>query len=122
MTVKRKTKASRIMRYRIMQNSPLMIQKQTVRYPSLRLFSAVAEAFLELVYTAAGIHKLLLTREKRMAFGANLHLHITFCGSRHNGFTAGALDRYFLILRMDTLFHFFSTLSLILQRLFLSFK
>ena len=59
-------------------------------------------SFLELVYAAACIHKLLFTGEERMALVAYINLqsiHL-LCGTRLEGSTASAYNRYIMIIGM----------------------
>ena len=87
--------------------------KRTKRCPivlsrlSSRLFCLCVKTALELINTSAAVNKLLLAREKRMAFGANFNTHVTLCGSGLDNFSASAGDRTFLIVGMDSFLHFF---------------
>ncbi len=60
---------------------------------------------LELINTSARVNKLLLTREERMALGANFNAHIALGGFRYDSLAASAFNGAFFIIRMDTLFH-----------------
>ena len=59
-------------------------------------------SFLELVYTAACIHKLLLTGEERVALTANIHFHLFnfFSSSGLERISASAYNRNFVIIGM----------------------
>jgi len=72
-----------------------------------KLLLGSLESSLELVKASACIDKLLLAGVVRMALGANVNTHFaTLCGTRNNSFAACASDYAFLIIRMDSLFHF----------------
>lgn len=60
---------------------------------------------LEAVYASAGIHELLLAREKRMALGTNFNANIAFGRAGLDNFAASATYRGLLILGMDTFLH-----------------
>ena len=62
---------------------------------------------LEALHAPRGVDKLLLAREKGMAARADLHSHqIRFISrARLEGTAAGAVDRNFVIIGMDTGFH-----------------
>jgi len=60
---------------------------------------------LESINATAGIQEFLLTREERMASGANLYAKILLNGSRFKRVTACASNRRLMISRMDCLFH-----------------
>lgn len=62
---------------------------------------------LEAFYTTRGVDKLLFAGEKWMAARADLHPHeIRFiCRARLEAMAAGAMDRNFMVIRMDTGFH-----------------
>ena len=62
-------------------------------------------ALLESVNTAAGINKLLLAGEERMAVGANIYAHIALGGASFVGSAAGTSDYTRLIVGMDSLLH-----------------
>lgn len=64
-------------------------------------------SLLKFIDATAGIDQLLLTREIRMAFAADIHFNNVdvLCGARLESFPAGALNRNNLIFRMDVRFH-----------------
>lgn len=64
-----------------------------------------AVALLKHIDAPAGIDELLLTREKRMAFGANFHVNILLRGSGLNHIPAGAGNCRLLILGMNVFLH-----------------
>jgi hypothetical protein len=57
--------------------------------------------FLELINTAAGIHKLLFTGEERVAVGTNLYAKVRTNRTRFESVTARASSRRHMILRMN---------------------
>jgi hypothetical protein len=61
--------------------------------------------FLELVHAAFGVDKLLLPGKEGMADRADVQFHVFFGGSGLEGFAAGTMDRCYLIVRMNALFH-----------------
>ena len=67
--------------------------------------------FVELVDTSAGVDQLLLAREERMAFGANLNtefaVRIGSGRSGSKGLAACTADGYFFIIGMYALLHLF---------------
>ena len=75
------------------------------------------ESLLESVNTSAGINKLLLTGEERMALGANFYLDILLCGTCLYNVTASAGDGSLLVYGMDTLFHDYSSFRNILRHM-----
>jgi hypothetical protein len=62
--------------------------------------------FLELVYATAGIDKLLLPCEVRMAVGANFYTEVLLNGTRFERIAACAGHRSYVVIRMNSLFHF----------------
>ena len=74
---------------------------------------ACLKTTLELVNSSAGIYKLLLSGEEGMTLGANFNTNLTvciaLCGAYSNSFAASATDRYFLVIGMNSCFHFMNT-------------
>jgi hypothetical protein len=64
----------------------------------------------EFVYAATGIHEFLLTREERMAVGANLYAESLLDGSGFKLVAASAGNFYDVVVRMNTLLHLFAPL------------
>ena len=64
---------------------------------------------LELFDTSAALGELLLSCKERMASGANVCSDLFLCGSRHKCVAACASYFTFLVLRMDSLFHAFTS-------------
>ena len=60
---------------------------------------------LESVNASAGVNKLLLAGEERMAVGANIYAHIALRGASFVGCAAGTSDYTRLIVGMDSLLH-----------------
>jgi hypothetical protein len=81
------------------------------KIPFLRTSKSVAllhaVSFLESFYTASGIHNLLFAGKERVAGRANLRRYLGFGGTSQEGVAAQTLDRNFIILGMDSLFHDF---------------
>ena len=70
------------------------------------LLLEVGKSLLELVNTSAGVNKLLLTGEERMALGANVNsLLAALRGLGFNSFSASASDDAGLVAGMDSVFH-----------------
>lgn len=65
---------------------------------------------LEAFHPPGGVDELLFAREKRMAVRADLYSHeIRFISrARFERTAAGAMNRYFMIIRVDTGFHAYS--------------
>ena len=63
------------------------------------------------VNTSAGIIQLLTPGEKRMAFGAYLNSDIFFRRTGFDNLAASTSNRGLFIVRMNSLFHFYSPLS-----------
>ena len=71
-----------------------------------RLLLESSDSLLELIHTSAGVNKLLLTGEERMALGANFNFDLAALGGLGlYGFAACASDDALFVLRMDSLFH-----------------
>jgi hypothetical protein len=71
-----------------------------------RLLLESSDSLLELIHTSAGVNKLLLTGEERMALGANFNFDLAALGGLGlYGFAACASDDAGFVLRMDSLFH-----------------
>ena len=70
------------------------------------LRSIELKSLLESVNTSAGINKLLLAGEERMALGADFYLDILLCGTGLYNVAASAGYGSLLIIRMDALFHY----------------
>ncbi len=69
------------------------------------------ESSVEAIHTPAGIYKLLLAGEERMAFGTNVHAQLRFRGAGLKFIAAGAFHSRGFVFGMNTLFHFHSPLS-----------
>ena len=71
-----------------------------------------AVSFFEFIHTPAGIYKLLLAREIRMALRADINLNDVDVLGRtgHKSFAASALNFHLLIFRMNIRFHFITSL------------
>ena len=79
---------------RITHTCPFVIQK---------LLANTFKSLLELVNTSAGVNKLLLTGEERMALGANFNFHLAaLCGLGRYCFAASATNYALFIIRMDS--------------------
>ena len=63
------------------------------------------ETLVESFNTSARINQLLLAREERMAFGANIDAQFFLRGTRGERVTATAGYLCFEVFRMNTLFH-----------------
>ena len=63
------------------------------------------ETFLETINTTASIYQLLLAGIERMAFGADIHFHFLFRGTRLKSFTAYAANHTLAVLGMDVFLH-----------------
>ena len=61
--------------------------------------------FSEPLDASRGVDQLLLTGEKRVAFGANFHAYVFFCRTNLNNAAAGTLNGCVEIIRMDIGFH-----------------
>ena len=61
---------------------------------------------LELVNASAGIDKLLLAGEERVAFRANFNADAVLSGAGHEFFAASALYSDFLVFGMYSCFHY----------------
>ena len=89
------------------------------RLPNLKrmngLFAFDAVTLFEHVNTSAGIYELLLTREERMALGANFDTDILFRRSGRNDVPTSAGNIGLFILRMNILFHCCHLFQLTLQ-------
>ena len=73
----------------------------------MKLLLGVFQSSLELIHTSAGINKLLLTGEERMALGANFNSHLAaLCGLGCYCFAASATNYALFIIRMDSGLHF----------------
>ena len=71
-----------------------------------RLLACSLESSLELVKTSAGINKLLLTGEERMALRANFNSDLSALGGLGGNYLATSATNYtFLVVRMDSRFH-----------------
>ena len=79
---------------------------QTQCVPASSLLAIVL--FIESLNASASINELLLTRKEGMALGAdfNLHLRYVLSGAREEAVTASAGDGDFMVIRMNTFFHF----------------
>ena len=67
----------------------------------------VRKSSLELIYASARVNELLLTREERMALGADINSNLAALrGLGFHNFAACASDGAYFILRMDSVFHF----------------
>jgi len=66
-----------------------------------------AVSLLESFNTTCSVNQLLFTGKERMAGGANLRSYFRFGGAGLEGIATQTLDRNFIILRMDSLFHNF---------------
>ncbi len=66
-----------------------------------------AKSFLETVHTSAGIYKLLLPCEERVALRADFDADILFRRPGLDHFATGAPDGGLLILGMNSIFHCF---------------
>jgi hypothetical protein len=81
-----------------------------------RLLLESSDSLLELIHTSAGVNKLLLAGEERMALGANFNLDLAALGGLGlYSFAACASDDAGLVIRMDSVFHWFVPLFLILM-------
>lgn len=69
------------------------------------------KAFFESVNTSACIIQLLATGEKRMALGAYLNSDIFLGRTGFDNLTASTSDCSLFVVRMNSLFHFYSPLS-----------
>ena len=73
---------------------------------NLRLLACSLESSLELVKTSAGINKLLLTGEERMALGANFNSDLAALGGLGSNYlSASATDHALFVIRMDSRLH-----------------
>lgn len=63
------------------------------------------ELLLELINTTACIHKLLFAGEERMTLRAYINAQIVLGGSGYESLAASALNRYFLVFRMEIFLH-----------------
>ena len=78
------------------------------------LLLEVCDSLLELIHTSAGVYKLLLAGEEGMALGADFNLHLAALGGLGlYRFAACASDDAGLVIRMDSVFHFFLPLFII---------
>jgi hypothetical protein len=75
------------------------------------LFAGSCETLLELVNTSAGVNKLLLAGEERVALGANFNAEIALGGTARNFVAACASDNAFFVFGMDAFLHFNTPLS-----------
>ena len=73
------------------------------------------ELFVEAANTAAGVYHLLLTGEKGVTLGADLHADIRFGGARLDHVAAGTPNGGLSVLGMDVVLHLCSPLSLLKQ-------
>ena len=68
-----------------------------------RLLLESSDSLLELIHTSAGVNKLLLTGEERMALGANFNFDLAALGRLcSNGLAASATNYALFIIRMDS--------------------
>ena len=71
-----------------------------------RLLLRGSKSLLELVNASAGVNKLLLTGEERVALGADVNsLLAALGGSGHSDLTASATNGANFVLRMNSVFH-----------------
>ena len=72
--------------------------------------TATLVTLVKAVDASCGVDELLFAREKRMAVRADLYSHeIRFISrARFERTAAGAMNRYFMIIRVDTGFHAYS--------------
>ena len=75
------------------------------------LFTHV-ETLVKSVNTTTGVNQLLLAGKERMAFGTNFHADLGLSGTGLDNLAAGAADYAGTVLRMDSVFHYFSPLSI----------
>jgi hypothetical protein len=66
---------------------------------------ALLIAFLEALDAAGGVHELLLAREKRVAFAADLEPQLLFRRAGRKRLTARAMHEDFLVFGMQILLH-----------------
>ena len=90
-----------------------LYKEKTDGTPSAFLFLskllACFESLLELINTSASVNKLLLTCEEGVTLGTNFNSDLAALGgSGCNRLAACASDYAFLIVRMDSCFHFIS--------------
>ena len=71
-----------------------------------KLLLEVLKSSLELIHASAGVNKLLLTGEERMALGANINSQVAALGGLgFNNFATSAFDSANFVVRMDSVFH-----------------
>ena len=63
------------------------------------------EPLLEAINTSTSVYQLLLAGIERMAFGADIHLHLFLCGAGFKCFTAYAANDTFAVLGMNVFLH-----------------
>ena len=63
------------------------------------------KTLFEFIKTSAAVDKFLFAGKERMTLRTNFNLHIAFCGSCFDFFTASASDGYFFVIGMYSLFH-----------------
>ena len=79
-------------------------KEKAVQSYALRLLFHI-EALLEAINTSASVYQLLLAGVERMAFGADINLHLFLCGTGLKSFTAYAANYAFAVLGMDVFLH-----------------
>src|ERR1051326_8372399 len=71
----------------------------------------LAVAFVEAIHASRGIDELLLTGEERMARGTDFHVQVALLGrARLERLAAGAGDVDFYVFRVNSWFHYSSSL------------